>query len=246
MSRIDGDLIIPAWPAPSNVKAVSTTRRGGVSSAPFDSLNLGTHVGDDPQAVASNRARVHQYLPAAPLWLNQVHGTRVVDTGHAQVNVDADAAVAHTSKQICAIMTADCLPVLFCNDAGTVVGAAHAGWRGLCGGILEATIAAMQVPTEGIMAWLGPAIGPQAFEVGSEVRAAFLAHDPRSINAFLPSATSGKWLGDLYQLARLRLESCGVTRTYGGEHCTFCDKDHFFSYRRDGQTGRMASLIWLE
>lgn len=246
MSRNEPEFILPDWPAPPNVKALSSTRRGGFSRTPFDSLNLGTHVGDDPQAVARNRASLRQHLPAEPLWLNQVHGKAAVDAGRASAGTDADAAIAQAPGPVCAIMTADCLPVLLCDEAGTVVGAAHAGWRGLCDGVLEVTVAAMSAAPERILAWLGPAIGPQAFEVGDEVRAAFLSHDARAVDAFRSGAAEGKWLADLYQLARQRLEACGITRIYGGEYCTFSEPERFFSYRRDGQTGRMASLIWLE
>ena len=246
MSRSEAGFILPDWPAPTKVKALSTTRIGGVSAAPYDSLNLGTHVGDKSQDVARNRALLRQYLPAEPLWLNQIHGKVVVDASRATFGTNADAAVARSPESVCAVMTADCVPVLFCNVAGSVVGAAHAGWRGLCEGVLEATILAMQTSPETLMAWLGPAIGPQVFEVGDEVRDAFLAHDPLSPQAFQPGLTAGKWLADLYLLARQRLEACGVTRIYGGEYCTFTQADTFFSYRREGQTGRMASLIWLE
>ncbi|SFN65609.1 conserved hypothetical protein [Formivibrio citricus] len=246
MSRNEPEFIIPDWPAPPNVKALATTRRSGFSGAPFDSLNLGTHVGDDAQTVARNRASLRRHLPTEPLWLNQVHGTVVADASQTPAGSDADAAVAHAPGAVCAVMTADCLPVLFCDETGTVAGAAHAGWRGLCNGVLEATVAAMTVAPERILAWLGPAIGPQAFEVGNEVRAAFVARDAHAADAFRPGAAEGKWLADLYQLARQRLEACGVTRIYGGEYCTFSEPARFFSYRRDGQTGRMASLIWLE
>ncbi len=246
MSRSELALIIPDWPAPANVKAIATTRVGGYSIAPFDSLNLGTHVGDDLQVVTRNRDRLRQLLPSEPVWLNQIHGATVVNAGHATAGSDADASFAKTRTQVCAVMTADCLPVLLCDEAGTVVGAAHAGWRGLCNGVLEETITAMQAPPESMLAWFGPAIGPQAFEVGEEVRTAFLAHDIRASNAFQPGTQNGKWLANLYQLARQRLEACGVTRIYGGEHCTFTQTETFFSFRRDGQTGRMANLIWLE
>lgn len=245
MSRNDPLFITPDWPAPAHVRALSTTRRGGCSQPPFDTLNLGTHVGDEAQAVASNRQRLRQHLPAEPFWLNQVHGSLVVEASPNTPLPDADASITQSAGQVCAIMTADCLPVLFCNRNGDRVAAAHAGWRGLCNGILENTVAAMQCTPGDIMAWLGPAIGPQAFEVGEEVRTAFLAHSPTAASAFQP-APSGKWLADLYQLARQRLAACGVTQVYGGEYCTYQDQERFFSYRRDGKTGRMASLIWLE
>lgn len=237
--------IVPAWPAPANVRALSTTRAGGVGVAPFDSLNLGTHVGDDPAAVSANRARLRALLPAEPCWLNQVHGTAVVDAATAPGVPDADGAISRRPGAVCVVMTADCLPVLLCDRAGTVVGAAHAGWRGLQGGVIEATTRAMGVPAGDLMAWLGPAIGPAAFEVGDEVRAAFVAGDPAAAAAFRPAGPAGKWLADLYLLARQRLAALGITRVYGGDACTFTEATRFFSYRREGRTGRMASLVWL-
>lgn len=246
MSKTELELITPDWPAPANVKALSTTRHGGTSAGPYAALNLGSHVGDDPQSVIANRALLGQHLPMEPLWLTQVHGTTVVNAACTCPHAEADASIARMANRICTIMTADCLPVLFCDTQGTAVGAAHAGWRGLNAGILEATVKAMQTPPGEIMAWLGPAIGPDAFEVGSEVRTAFIAHDPAATSAFRPSTHDGKWLADLYQLARQRLAACGVTQVYGGNRCTFTEEETFFSYRRDGTTGRMASLIWLE
>lgn len=246
MSRNELALILPDWPAPHQVRAVSTTRSGGTSSGPFASLNLGDHVGDNPQDVAANRAILARNLPAEPLWLTQVHGTAVVDAAQATPGSAADAAVAHQPGRACAVMTADCLPVLLCDRHGSTVAAAHAGWRGLHAGILEETIKSMQVPASDILAWLGPAIGPQAFEVGEEVRTAFVNRDHQAARAFRHGRQNGKWWADLYLLARQRLAACGVSRIYGGNHCTFGEADTFFSYRRDGQTGRMASLIWLE
>lgn len=237
--------IVPGWPAPANVKALSTTRAGGLGVAPFDSLNLGTHVGDDPATVAANRARLRALLPAEPCWLNQVHGTAVVDLATYGGVPDADAAVSRQPGAVCVVMTADCLPVLLCDRAGTVVGAAHAGWRGLQGGVIEATVRAMDVPAGELMAWLGPAIGPAAFEVGDEVRAAFVADDAAAATAFRPAGPAGKWLADLYLLARQRLAALGVMGVHGGDACTFTEAARFFSYRRDGRTGRMASLVWL-
>lgn len=236
-------LIVPEWPAPATVHALQTTRHGGFSLPPFDSLNLGTHVGDNAWTVAANRQQLNAYVPAEPVWLEQVHGTEVVIAEQSGCVPRADACVARKAHAVCVVMTADCLPVLFCDDAGTVVGAAHAGWRGLAEGVLEATIAAMQVPGARIMAWLGPAIGPQAFEVGEEVRERFLAQDARAEFAFTPKA--GKYLADLYLLARQRLDALGVYRVYGGDFCTWTESERFYSYRRDGQTGRMASLVWL-
>ena len=237
--------IVPDWPVPAGVRALSTTRAGGVSVAPYDSLNLGTHVGDDPANVAANRAQVRRIVPSEPAWLNQVHGTVVVDAASVAGVPDADASVSRTPGAVCVVMTADCLPVLLCDRAGTVVGAAHAGWRGLHGGVIEATVTAMQVAPADVIAWLGPAIGPTAFEVGDEVRAAFVAVDAIADAAFKPAGQPGKWLADIYLLARQRLAALGVTAVYGGDCCTVSESRRFFSYRRDGVTGRMASLVWL-
>ena len=210
------------WPAPARVRTLVTTRDGGVSLAPYASLNLGQHVGDDPAAVAENRAC----------------------TDAPDVPPDADAGFTRQPGVVCAVMTADCLPVLLTDRSGSVVAAAHAGWRGLCNGIIEATIARMAVPANDILAWLGPAIGPDAFEVGPEVRAAFMAHDPTAASAFA-AIPDGKYLADIYLLARQRLNACGVTDVHGGDACTVTERERYFSYRRDGRTGRMASLIWL-
>jgi YfiH family protein len=220
-----------------------TTRDGGISVAPYASFNLGSHVGDDPLAVASNRALLRLALPAEPVWLNQIHSTTVADADNADGVADADASVARTRGTVCALLTADCLPVLLCARDGSVVAAAHAGWRGLHAGVLEATVAAMQVAPTELMAWLGAAIGPAAFAVGDEVRAAFVAADDAAAAAFVPH--HGKWLADLYALARLRLHACGVEPIYGGGLCTHSDATRFYSYRRDGVCGRMATLIWL-
>ena len=236
--------IAPDWPAPTQVRACVTTRDGGVSALPYASLNLGNHVGDVPAHVVQNRARVRAVLPAEPVWLKQTHGLLVADAALAQSETEADAIVARQPERVCVVMTADCLPVLFCDRAGTVVGAAHAGWRGLADGILEHTVAAMQVPPGHIMAWLGPAIGPAQFEVGDEVRAIFVGDSAAASAAFEPGKP-GKWLADIYQLARLRLARLGVHQVYGGGLCTYTDAARFYSYRRDGITGRMASLIWL-
>ncbi|HEY8354607.1 MAG TPA: peptidoglycan editing factor PgeF [Methylophilaceae bacterium] len=245
----DSDLIIPAWPAPANVKALQTTRRGGISTAPYDSLNLAMHVEDDPLNVARNRQLLNARVPSEPVWLNQVHGTTVVDAAQTTCVPDADASWSRVRRAVCAVMTADCLPMLLCDRDGSVVAAAHAGWRGLCDGVIEATIAALPVPPESLMAWLGPAIGPQAFEVGAEVRQEFIDRQREAEAAFEP-AGEGKWLGDMYHLARLRLVRAGVTGIYGGgvdeDFCTYSDGERFFSFRRDGRTGRMATLIWLD
>lgn len=237
----------PEWPAPARVRTLVTTRQGGVSAAPYDSLNLGDHVGDDPERVGENRAQVEALLPGIPAWLNQVHGTRVLELDEADPVRRADAAVARKPGQVCVVMTADCLPVLLCDREGGAVAAAHAGWRGLADGVLEATVWHMGVPPYRLMAWLGPAIGSQAFEVGQDVFDACTHHDARAANAFLPapSGVQGKYLADLYTLARLRLEMAGVWQVFGGRFCTYSDPERFFSYRRDGVTGRMASLIWL-
>lgn len=235
--------LIPDWPAPANVHALQTTRNGGVSGAPFHSFNLGDHVGDAPLNVARNRMLLSPALPSEPVWLKQVHGTTVVDAGLASCLPVGDAVIARQRDAVCVVMTADCLPVLLCDDQGAVVGAAHAGWRGLCDGVLEATVRAMQVNPSSLMAWLGPAIGQQAFEVGGEVRDAFMAHDPQASEAFI--ARGEKWMADLELLARQRLHTAGVQRIYGGGMCTFNDEARFFSYRRDGQTGRMGTFIWL-
>ena len=246
----------PDWPAPPSVFAAVSTRRGGVSLPPWNSLNLGGHVGDDPAAVAENRRRLGQALGLTrdPVWLTQVHGTRVLTLdGGAPVDVVADAVLTRTPGVPCVVMTADCLPVLFCDRAGTVVAASHAGWRGLAAGVLRGTVAAMGVAPGDIVAWLGPAIGPACFEVGEEVRAAMLdnAVDARHGAAipacFTPSATQpGKLLADIYGLARAELQALGVGATYGGGFCTVTDSAHWYSYRRDGVTGRMAALVWLE
>ncbi|WP_053143997.1 peptidoglycan editing factor PgeF [Pseudomonas sp. P97.38] len=238
------DWLIPDWPAPDRVKACVTTRAGGVSLAPFDSLNLGDHVEDDPAAVAQNRRRLTDRFAIRPAWLRQVHGIDVVEADPSQV-VTADASWTATPGIACAAMTADCLPVLFCDRAGTRVAAAHAGWRGLANGVLEATLDSLQVPADQVLAWLGPAIGPQAFEVGPEVRDAFIAQLPSAAQAFVPSHNVGKFLADIYALARLRLAARGVTAVYGGGLCTVTDP-RFFSYRRNPRTGRFASLVWLD
>lgn len=238
-------MLQPDWPAPPGVFSMMTTREGGVSRSPWGSFNLADHVDDDPAHVAENRAHLRQQVPAEPGWLKQVHGATVVENGSKLV--EADAAFTRQPGSVCAVLTADCLPVLFCDRAGSVVAAAHAGWRGLAGGVLEATVAAMQVPPSEILVWMGAAIGPQAFEVGDEVRQAFVAPHPEAAVAFVPhpAAVPGKWLADIYQLARIRLNRVGVNALYGGGRCTFNEADRFFSYRRDGVTGRMASLIWL-
>ena len=241
--------IVPAWPAPANIKALITTRNGGVSIGAYASLNLGMHVGDEMAAVEENRRRLGAILPRAPMWLQQVHGTRVLCAdgpaqGTANATPTADAVRTTAINQPCAVMMADCLPVMFCNDAGTEVAVAHAGWRGLCAGVLENTVAAMSASPQSLMAYLGPAIGPAQFEVGSEVRDAFVAVEDCAAAAFTPRVTAGKFVANIYLLARQRLALAGVSRVYGGDYCTVSDGARFFSYRRDGKTGRMAALIW--
>jgi YfiH family protein len=245
-------LIMPQWSAPSNIGALCTTRFGGSSLPPYDDgvggggLNLGTHVGDDARRVAFNRGLLRAYLPNEPIWLAQVHGNTVVDAAEAQSGVEADAIIATGKGQVCCIQTADCLPVLFCSTDGKVVGAAHAGWRGLAAGVLENTVKRMQASGAGeIMAWLGPAIGPQRFEVGGDVKAAFADKDARAATAFQAYPDrDGKYLADIYALARLRLQNVGIQQIHGGGMCTVSDSC-FYSYRRDHVTGRMASLIWI-
>ncbi|AJJ62138.1 purine nucleoside phosphorylase YfiH [Yersinia aldovae] len=239
-------LILPNWPMPATVKACSTTRYGGISEFPYDSLNLGTHVGDIATRVVANRQSLVEQagLPQMPVWLEQVHGTRVLHlSGQTISDVQADAVYSRVAGQVCAVMTADCLPVLFCSLAGDEVAAAHAGWRGLCAGVLEQTLAQFSARPSSIIAWLGPAIGPQQFEVGEEVKQAFIQIDAQSTAAFTPSGS--KYLADIYLLARLRLQAAGIHAIYGGDRCTVSEKQQFFSYRRDGMTGRMASLVWL-
>jgi YfiH family protein len=238
------DFFVPDWPAPANVRALQTTRAGGGSPAPWATFNLGDHVGDEPARVAANRAALRRLLPDDPRWLRQVHGTVAVDAGKAGEMTTADAVWTRRPGTVCAVMTADCLPVLLCDRAGTTVAAAHAGWRGLAAGVLEAAIAAINVGPRELLAWLGPAIGPANFEVGDDVRAAFLAADPAATAAFVTHGR-GKWLADIYALAARRLVAAGVTAISGGGWCTFADRERFYSYRRDGVTGRMATLVWL-
>lgn len=238
------DFIVPDWPAPANVKSIQTTRHGGVSVAPYDCFNLGSHVQDNPMAVAKNRQLLSQYLPSEPVWLNQVHGIDVLDAAKSQCVQNADASFSKTKNVVCVTMTADCLPVLLCNKQGTAVASIHAGWRSLCDGVIEATIKTMGVESQDLMAWLGPAIGPDAFEVGGEVREAFITQDAQAEQAFC--AFDDKWLGNLYLIARQRLHRLGVSSIYGGGECTFSQSSQYFSYRRDGHTGRMATLIWFE
>lgn len=239
--------IVPDWPAPARVRAITTTRYGGVSRGCYASMNPADHVGDDADTVAGNRQRLQQVLdlPAAPVWLQQVHGTAVVDAAVAGATPEADAAYSTRTGVVCAVLTADCLPVLLTDTAGECVAVIHAGWRGLAAGVIEQAVKAIGPPGERLLAWLGPAIGPQAFQVGAEVRDAFEAHDAVATEAFR-QAPEGAWYADLYRLARQRLADVGVTAVHGGGLCSFTDSDRFYSYRRDGTTGRMATLIWLD
>jgi len=243
--------LAPDWPAPPGVRTLSSFRGGGASAAAYASLNLGDHVGDVAATVALNRQRLMAAagLPAEPIWLRQVHGANVADLderdGAATALDAADAACTCRPGRVCAILTADCLPILFATESGDRVAAAHAGWRGLAGGVIEATVQALGVPPARLLAWLGPCIGPRHFEVGAEVRVALLAGDPSAQAAFRPNAR-GRFMADLALLARRRLTRAGVHRVHGGSECTYTRADRYFSYRRDGVTGRQATLIWLE
>ncbi len=246
------DWIIPNWPAPRNVRSLFTTRAGGVSTGNngnYASLNLGEHVKDNWADVECNRAILSRYLPSEPKWLKQVHGTFPICIEDTTVAIpEGDAVFSRQRGVVCAIMVADCLPIFLCDKAGTTVGIVHAGWRGLAGGVIEQSIAAMRVDPNQLMAWLGPAIGPCHFEVGADVFDAFVNHGTQATEAFVPSQTlhEKKWLANIFLLARQRLSSIGVTEISGGGVCTFSDRTRFFSYRRDGETGRMAALVWLE
>lgn len=241
------DFVVPDWPAPDRVKAFSTTRTGGISEAPWASFNLGGHVSDAPECVEENRLQLARSmaLPRSSFcFMEQVHGTNVVELPQASP-VRADGCATSRAGIPCLVMTADCLPVLFCSSDGTRVAAAHAGWRGLCSGVLEKTLKQFS-DVSGVMAWLGPAIGPTQFEVGDDVRDAFVGLDTEARRAFTPAGRAGHYLADLYRLARHRLLSAGVEHIYGGHWCTYSESDRFFSYRRDGVTGRMASLVFID
>lgn len=242
------DWIVPDWPAPPQVRAVFTTRAGGVSSGSYSSFNLGAATGDDPAAVTANRTQLRTWLPQEPRWLQQVHGARVIDADTLADTPQADACFARQRQTVCAILVADCLPILFCDRAGTIVAAAHAGWRGLAAGVIANTVAAMTrngVQARDVLAWIGPGIGPTAFEVGDEVYHVYTRQHADSAVAFQRHAP-GKWLADLALLARHALERAHVRNIYGGEFCTYTQPQRFFSYRRDHVTGRMGAFIWRE
>ena len=243
MAEINSNWIIPQWPCPPSVRALITTRAGGVSSGPYTSMNIGKEVGDAVENVNENRRRLEACLPSKPRWLRQVHGSDVVAAEQVTGRFEADALFATTPNTVCVIAIADCLPVLLCDGSARVVAAAHAGWRGLCAGVIEQTVQAMGIGGRDILAYLGPAIGPSAFEVGDEVRTAFVERDPQAVTAFVKHR-QGKWLGDLFALARQRLRSVGVSAIYGGGICTYSNSEQFFSHRRDKISGRMAALIW--
>jgi len=240
--------IVPGWPVAGRVRALCTTRHGGVSDGQYASFNVGVAVGDDPARVAENRARLQSLLPAEPLWLKQVHGTRVIAADEIGPGVEADASVTRSAGAVLAIQAADCMPVLLADRSGSVIAAAHAGWRGLAAGVIENAVAAMNIVPGDVMAWLGPAISGTAYEVGQDVHDAFTAHDPAAAAAFVSrrDGVDGKYLVDLYALARQRLARLGVASVHGGGFCTYADAERFYSYRRDGVTGRMVALIWLE
>lgn len=241
------DWLTPEWPAPPAVRALSSWRAGGVSTEPFKSLNLGGHVGDAPEAVAENRRRLCAAagVPTEPVWLSQQHGTGVLDLDAPGEGRVADASLTRIPGRVCAILTADCLPLLLADDSGRGVAAAHAGWRGLAAGVIEATVDALAVPPRSLLAWIGPGIGRGHFEIGPEVRTELLCGDPEAAAAFDPSPT-GRFMADLPWLARRRLERLGIERIYGGGACTYASPEQYFSHRRDGRTGRQATLIWLE
>jgi len=242
--------IAPIWPAPPGIKALTTLRTAGVSQAPYESLNLAAHVDDDEVAVRENRRRLMSglQLPGEPVWLRQVHGCRIVDAADAVSGCEADGARTARPDVVCAVLTADCLPVFLCNRSGTEVAVLHAGWRGLAAGVIESGLAALESPPEQLVAGFGPAIGPRRFEIGAEVRERLLESDPHSSTAFEASANAGRWMADLYRLAELRLCRAGITMVADPAQysCTYEQSDRFFSYRRSGLCGRMASLIWID
>ena len=251
-------IISPNWPAPSTIRAFTTTRAGGVSKGAYSSFNLAMHVQDQPQRVASNRKILRETfnLPAEPSWISQVHGTHVLLADGVCSSEKADGSYTRAAGVVCAVLTADCLPMLLCDLQGIRVAAVHVGWRGLAAGIVEVAVNALDSAPQNILVWFGPAIGPRAFEVGHEVYQTFVKQDPEAESAFIAfrriagknmgSNIKGKWMANIYQLATLRLEKMGISAIYGGEHCTYSEADEFYSFRRDGNTGRMASLIWRE
>ena len=243
---LNPDVILPDWPAPAHVKAITTTRVGGFSAGAYASFNLGDHVGDDAEAVQRNRAQLCEHLGIPqPSWLKQVHGTDVVEVSFGEAGHVADGGFTEMAGTVCAVLTADCLPVFLCDRAGSRVAVVHAGWRGLVNGVIEAGVLALRTPSDELLAWLGPAIGPEFYEVGDDVRDEFVAVDAEAEGAFRARG-QGKWLADMYTLARQRLNAIGVVSVHGGDRCTYREQELFFSYRRDGTTGRMASLIWIE
>jgi polyphenol oxidase len=244
---IPREWVTPEWPAPARVHAFVTTRHGGVSAGEYASLNLGSRGGDDPRSVAANRLIVRDHLPAMPRWMTQVHGTAVCDLDALADRevATADAAVTRRPGTVAAVLTADCMPLFVCDRAGTRAGIAHAGWRGMAAGVIENTVAALGVEPREVLAWMGPAIGPAAFEVGPEVREAFLAAGPEAGAAFAPRGAE-KFMADLYALARTRLARAGVREVHGGGFCTYRETQRFFSYRRAQASGRMGAFIWME
>lgn len=247
MTKAEERYLIPDWPAPKQIQSCVTLRQGGHSKGNFSSFNLGENCGDEPEALAANRQQLNEDWgwSHSPQWLKQVHGIQVVTSSSDGVVREGDASWTDSKGLPCVVTTADCLPVIFCNQEGTCVAAAHAGWKGLAGGVLESTIAAMKCEPESIMAWMGPAISQKHFEVGPEVRQAFIDHDSQAAQAFIPGQ-GDRWYGDLYQLAKQRLQAAGVSELYGGGFCTYDESDRWFSYRRDGkESGRLATLIWI-
>jgi polyphenol oxidase len=244
---LNPEWLVPDWPAPARVRAFVTTRAGGVSTGQYASMNLGSRSGDVPSDVASNRAIVRRHLPADPRWMVQVHGTAVADLDKLSEGTPAtaDAALTRNEGRVAVVLTADCMPLFLCDDRGRSVAVAHAGWRGMAAGVIEETVAALAVEPRRVMAWMGPTIGPSAFEVGAEVREAFVAVDAAAASAFKPH-NAGKYFADLYALARRRLQRAGVTAIYGGGFCTYREADRFFSYRREQKSGRMGAFIWME
>lgn len=240
--------LIPDWPAPDNIRAFTSQRNGGYSQPPFDSFNLAPHVGDDPTTLSKNITKLidELTLPHEPIWLNQVHGTTVINIAQHTLGTrpEADACITQQPQTICSVLTADCLPILLCNQSGSEVAAIHAGWRGLLAGVIDATLEQMNSPMTDVLAWLGPAIGPGGFVVNDQIKVDFTQANPDNRSAFIQT-NENEWHGNLYEMAKITLQRYGVTQIYGGEHCTFTETERFFSYRRHNTTGRMASLIWI-